>query len=59
MALLSTELVIGEGSFLCLFWLLGLLLPCSGLFFERCVYFLGKLTLIGSVVTLQVVAEVF
>ena len=41
--LFSTELVNRAGSFLCLFWLLGLLLPCScsGLFSERCAYFPG------------------
>ena len=51
--LFSTELVNRAGSFLCLFWLLGLLLPCSGsrLFSERCAYFPGKPTLIGAVVT--------
>ena len=41
--LFSTELVNRAGSFLCSFWLLGLLLPCScsRLFSERCAYFPG------------------
>ena len=49
--LFSTELVNRVWSFLCLFWLLGLLLPCFGLFSEICAYFPGKPTLIGSAVT--------
>ena len=47
----STELVNRVESFLCLFWLLGLLLPCFGLFSEICAYFPGKPTLIGLAVT--------
>ena len=34
--LFRTELVNRVWSFLCLFWLLGLLLPCFGLFSEIC-----------------------
>ena len=49
--LFSTELMNRAESFLCLFWLLGLLFSFSGLFSERCAYFPGKQTLIGSVVT--------
>ena len=47
----NTKLVNSVGSFLFLFWLLGLLLPCFRLFSEICAYFPGKPTLIGSAVT--------